>query len=35
MPLDAGPKGYEMFKTKEDGCVRAVRAGVVTTAVRG
>jgi hypothetical protein len=24
MPLDAGPKGYEMFKTKEDGCVRAV-----------
>jgi threonine dehydrogenase-like Zn-dependent dehydrogenase len=24
MPLDEGPRGYEMFKTKEDGCVRAV-----------
>ncbi len=24
MPLDQGPKGYEMFKTKQDGCVRAV-----------
>lgn len=24
MPLDDGPRGYEMFKTKEDGCVRAV-----------
>lgn len=24
LPLDDGPKGYEMFKNKEDGCVRAV-----------
>jgi len=24
MPLDDGPKGYRMFKNKEDGCVRAV-----------
>ncbi|MHA7219243.1 zinc-dependent alcohol dehydrogenase [Arthrobacter sp. MDT1-48-3] len=24
MPLDQGPRGYEMFKNKEDGCVRAV-----------
>jgi threonine dehydrogenase-like Zn-dependent dehydrogenase len=24
MPLDEGPRGYELFKTKEDGCVRAV-----------
>jgi threonine dehydrogenase-like Zn-dependent dehydrogenase len=24
MPLGQGPKGYEMFKNKEDGCVRAV-----------
>jgi hypothetical protein len=24
MPLDEGPKGYKMFKDKEDGCVRAV-----------
>lgn len=24
MPLDQGPKGYQMFKDKEDGCVRAV-----------
>ncbi|WP_127572714.1 zinc-dependent alcohol dehydrogenase [Georgenia faecalis] len=24
MPLDDGPKGYQMFKAKEDGCVRAV-----------
>lgn len=24
MPLDDGPKGYRMFKEKEDGCVRAV-----------
>ena len=24
MPLDDGPKGYRMFKDKEDGCVRAV-----------
>ena len=24
MSLDDGPKGYEMFKNKEDGCVRAV-----------
>jgi threonine dehydrogenase-like Zn-dependent dehydrogenase len=24
MPLDDAPKGYEMFKDKEDGCVRAV-----------
>nr|QZD57359.1 glutathione-dependent formaldehyde dehydrogenase [Glycomyces sp. TRM65418] len=24
MPLRKGPKGYELFKNKEDGCVRAV-----------
>ena len=24
MPLDQAPLGYEMFKTKEDGCLRAV-----------
>jgi len=24
MSLDDGPKGYRMFKNKEDGCVRAV-----------
>ena len=24
MPLEEGPRGYEMFKTKEDGCVRSV-----------
>lgn len=24
MPLDQGPHGYDMFKNKEDGCVRAV-----------
>ncbi|WP_254786949.1 zinc-dependent alcohol dehydrogenase [Curtobacterium sp. MCBA15_001] len=24
LPLDQGPHGYEMFKNKEDGCVRAV-----------
>ena len=24
MSLDDGPKGYRMFKDKEDGCVRAV-----------
>jgi threonine dehydrogenase-like Zn-dependent dehydrogenase len=24
MPLEQGPKGYELFKNKEDGCVRAV-----------
>jgi len=24
MPLEESPRGYEMFKTKEDGCVRAV-----------
>jgi len=24
MPLDEAPRGYEMFKNKEDGCVRAV-----------
>jgi threonine dehydrogenase-like Zn-dependent dehydrogenase len=24
MPLDQGPRGYDMFKNKEDGCVRAV-----------
>lgn len=24
MPLSQGPRGYEMFKNKEDGCVRAV-----------
>ena len=24
MPLEDGPKGYRMFKNKEDGCVRAV-----------
>ncbi|WMY78745.1 hypothetical protein [Citricoccus sp. I39-566] len=24
MPLAQGPRGYDMFKNKEDGCVRAV-----------
>jgi len=24
LPLEEGPKGYAMFKDKEDGCVRAV-----------
>ena len=24
MPLEQGPKGYQMFKEKQDGCVRAV-----------
>ena len=24
MPLDQGPQGYQMFKNKKDGCVRAV-----------
>jgi threonine dehydrogenase-like Zn-dependent dehydrogenase len=24
MPLDQGPQGYQMFKEKRDGCVRAV-----------
>lgn len=24
MPLDEGPRGYDLFKRKEDGCVRAV-----------
>jgi threonine dehydrogenase-like Zn-dependent dehydrogenase len=24
LPLEQGPRGYEMFKNKEDGCVRAV-----------
>ncbi|MCS5506247.1 hypothetical protein [Curtobacterium flaccumfaciens] len=24
MPLSQGPRGYEMFKNKDDGCVRAV-----------
>lgn len=24
MPLDEAPQGYEMFKEKTDGCVRAV-----------
>lgn len=24
MPLDQGPRGYQMFKEKQDGCVRAV-----------
>ena len=24
MPLEEGPSGYEMFKEKSDGCVRAV-----------
>lgn len=24
MPLEDGPKGYEMFKAKQDGCMRAV-----------
>jgi len=26
LALDDGPKGYEMFKEKQDGCVRAVFA---------
>jgi threonine dehydrogenase-like Zn-dependent dehydrogenase len=24
MPLDQGPQGYQMFKNKQEGCVRAV-----------
>jgi threonine dehydrogenase-like Zn-dependent dehydrogenase len=24
MSIEEGPKGYQMFKDKEDGCVRAV-----------
>ena len=24
MPLDEGPRGYDLFKNKKDGCVRAV-----------
>jgi threonine dehydrogenase-like Zn-dependent dehydrogenase len=24
MPLDEGPRGYDLFKNKRDGCVRAV-----------
>jgi threonine dehydrogenase-like Zn-dependent dehydrogenase len=24
LPLEQGPRGYRMFKDKEDGCVRAV-----------
>lgn len=24
MPLDQGPEGYDLFKHKKDGCVRAV-----------
>jgi threonine dehydrogenase-like Zn-dependent dehydrogenase len=24
LPLEEGPKGYDMFKNKQDGCVRAV-----------
>jgi threonine dehydrogenase-like Zn-dependent dehydrogenase len=24
MPLDEGPAGYDLFKNKKDGCVRAV-----------
>jgi threonine dehydrogenase-like Zn-dependent dehydrogenase len=24
MPLEEGPRGYQLFKTKQDGCVRAV-----------
>ena len=24
MPLDDGPRGYDLFKNKNDGCVRAV-----------
>ena len=24
LPLEQGPAGYEMFKAKDDGCVRAV-----------
>ncbi|MGW4114636.1 hypothetical protein ACWEFJ_27495 [Actinosynnema sp. NPDC004786] len=24
MPLDDAPRGYELLKTKEDGCTRAV-----------
>jgi threonine dehydrogenase-like Zn-dependent dehydrogenase len=26
MSLEASPRGYEMFKNREDGCVRAVFA---------
>jgi len=24
MPLEDGPRGYEMFERKEDGCLRTV-----------
>ena len=24
MPLDEGPRGYDLFKNKKDGCVRSV-----------
>jgi threonine dehydrogenase-like Zn-dependent dehydrogenase len=24
MPLDGGPRGYDLFKNKKDGCVRSV-----------
>jgi threonine dehydrogenase-like Zn-dependent dehydrogenase len=26
LPLEEAPRGYDMFKNKEDGCVRAVFA---------
>ena len=26
MPLEEAPRGYELFKDKEDGCLRAVFA---------
>ncbi|MDZ5661767.1 zinc-dependent alcohol dehydrogenase [Nocardioides sp. S-58] len=31
MPLDQGPQGYQMFKEKQDGCVRAVFQPHATT----
>jgi threonine dehydrogenase-like Zn-dependent dehydrogenase len=24
LPLDEGPRGYDLFKNKKDGCVRSV-----------
>jgi threonine dehydrogenase-like Zn-dependent dehydrogenase len=36
MPLDDRPKGYRMFKDREDGCVRAVsRPGARGADARG
>jgi threonine dehydrogenase-like Zn-dependent dehydrogenase len=34
MPLDQGPQGYQMFKNKQDGCVRAVFEPTGATSTR-